>query len=91
MRFSIVDDTTRARQSMKARLEVGHPSEDVREAGNGTEAVQLAEEFQPDFMFYDEFQIHRRIRPDLIGALYRWPISHCAIRLYTSWAAVTKF
>ncbi|HUH98949.1 MAG TPA: hypothetical protein VLZ89_16430, partial [Anaerolineales bacterium] len=80
MRFLIVDDTTRARQRMKALLEVWHPSEEVREAVNGTEAVKLAKEFQPDFIFHNLFQIHRHIRPDLIGAFYGWPISNCAIR-----------
>jgi len=53
MRFLIVDDTARARHSMRALLEVWHPLEEVREAACGTEAVQLAEEFQPDFIFMD--------------------------------------
>jgi CheY-like chemotaxis protein len=53
MRFLIVDDTVRARQSMKALLEVWHPHEELREAANGTEAVQLAEEFQPDIILMD--------------------------------------
>jgi len=53
MRFLIVDDTARARQSMKALLEVWHPHEEVREVANGIEAVELAEEFQPDFILMD--------------------------------------
>lgn len=53
MRFLIVDDTARARQSMRALLEVWYPKEEVREAANGTEAVQLAEEFQPDLILMD--------------------------------------
>jgi CheY-like chemotaxis protein len=53
MRVLIVDDTSRARQSMKALLEVWHPLEEVREAANGTEAIQLAEEFQPDLILMD--------------------------------------
>jgi DNA-binding NarL/FixJ family response regulator len=53
MRFLIVDDTSRARQSMRALLEVWHPHEEVREAANGTEAVQMAEEFQPDIILMD--------------------------------------
>jgi NarL family two-component system response regulator LiaR len=53
MRFLIVDDTSRARQSMKALLEVWHPLEEVREAANGSEAVQLAEGFQPDIILMD--------------------------------------
>ena len=53
MRFLIVDDTIRARQSMKALLEVWHPHEEVREATNGIEAVQLVAEFQPDIILMD--------------------------------------
>jgi DNA-binding NarL/FixJ family response regulator len=53
MRVLIVDDTSRARKSMKALLEVWHPFEEVREAANGSEAVQLVEEFQPDIILMD--------------------------------------
>ncbi len=53
MRVLIVDDTARARQSMKALLEVWHPLEEVREAANGTEALEMAEEFQPDIILMD--------------------------------------
>jgi CheY-like chemotaxis protein len=53
MRVLIVDNTSRARQSMKALVEVWHPLEEVREAANGTEAVQLAEEFQPNIILMD--------------------------------------
>ena len=53
MRVLIVDDTSRARKSMKALLEVWHQSEEVREAANGIEAVQLVEEFQPDIILMD--------------------------------------
>ncbi len=53
MRVLIVDDTSRARQSMKALLDVWHKPEEVCEAANGTEAVQMVEEFQPDFILMD--------------------------------------
>jgi CheY-like chemotaxis protein len=53
MRVLIVDDTSRARRSMKALLEVWHPFEEVREAANGSEAVQLAEDFQPNIILMD--------------------------------------
>jgi CheY-like chemotaxis protein len=53
MRVLIADDTSRARRSMKALLEVWHQLDEVREAANGTEAVQLAEEFQPDIILMD--------------------------------------
>ena len=53
MRVLIVDDTARARQSMKALLEVWHPLEEVREAANGTEALELAEKFRPDIILMD--------------------------------------
>lgn len=53
MRVLIVDDTSRARQSMKALLEVWHQLEEVREAANGSEAVQLVEDFRPDVILMD--------------------------------------
>jgi CheY-like chemotaxis protein len=53
MRVLIVDDTPRARQSMKALLEVWHQLKEVREATNGTEAIQVVEEFQPDVILMD--------------------------------------
>jgi DNA-binding NarL/FixJ family response regulator len=53
MRFLIVDDTSRARKSMRALVEVWHPREELREASNGIEAVQFAEEFQPDIILMD--------------------------------------
>ena len=53
MRFLIVDDTSRARQSMKALLEVWYPLEEVREAKNGAEAVQLVDDFRPDVILMD--------------------------------------
>jgi YesN/AraC family two-component response regulator len=53
MRFLIVDDTSRARHSMKALLEVWNLAEEVCEAENGMEALRLAEEFQPDVILMD--------------------------------------
>jgi len=53
MRFLIVDNTTRARQSMKALLEAWCQTAEVREAMNGAEAAQMAEEFQPELVLMD--------------------------------------
>ena len=53
LRVLIVDNQPRARQSMKALLDAWHQVEEVREAANGIEAVQLAEEFQPDIVLID--------------------------------------
>jgi DNA-binding NarL/FixJ family response regulator len=53
MRFLIVDDTSRARHSMKALLEVWNLVDDVCEAENAGEALQLAEEFRPDIILMD--------------------------------------
>jgi CheY-like chemotaxis protein len=53
MRVLIVDDTSRARRSMKALLEVWYPHEMVCEAANGIEAVQVVEDFQPDAILMD--------------------------------------
>jgi DNA-binding NarL/FixJ family response regulator len=38
---------------MRALLEVWYPQEEVREATNGTEAVQYSEEFQPSIILMD--------------------------------------
>jgi CheY-like chemotaxis protein len=53
MRFLIVDDTSRARQSMKALLEVWHPHEQVYESVNGIEAIRMVSEIQPDLVLMD--------------------------------------
>ena len=53
MRFLIVDDTSRARRSMRALLEVWYPLQEVCEAENGMGAVKMAEEFQPDIILMD--------------------------------------
>jgi len=53
MRFLIVDNQPRARQSMAALLGAWYPAAEVQEAGNGYEAVQLAEEFQPQLILMD--------------------------------------
>jgi two-component system response regulator DesR len=53
MRFLIVDDTSRARQSMKALIVVWYPLAEVLEAANGAEALRLAEDFQPDIVLMD--------------------------------------
>jgi DNA-binding NarL/FixJ family response regulator len=53
MRFLIVDDTARARKSMRALLEVWRPQDELREAATGTEAVHLAKEYQPDLILMD--------------------------------------
>jgi CheY-like chemotaxis protein len=53
MRVLIVDDTSRARQSMKALLDVWYQLEEVREATDGTEAVDVVEEFLPDVILMD--------------------------------------
>ena len=53
MRVLIVDDTSRARQSMKALLEIWHRPEEIHEAANGYEAVQSIETFQPDIVLMD--------------------------------------
>jgi CheY-like chemotaxis protein len=53
MRALIADNTPRARQGMRALLEVWYQWDEVREAVNGAEAVQLAQEFQPDLILMD--------------------------------------
>jgi DNA-binding NarL/FixJ family response regulator len=53
MRFLIVDDTSRARKSMRALLDVWYQTNEVCEATNGAEAIQLIEDFQPDVVLLD--------------------------------------
>jgi CheY-like chemotaxis protein len=53
MRFLIVDDTARARQSMKALLEVWGFADELYEAVNAAEALRFAEECQPDIILMD--------------------------------------
>ena len=53
LRILIVDDSARARQSIKALLGT-HPAVDaLREATNGCEAVALAETWTPDAVLMD--------------------------------------
>jgi CheY-like chemotaxis protein len=53
MQVLIVDDESRARQSMKALLGVWYPETEVHEAADGWEAVRLAETLQPDLILMD--------------------------------------
>jgi two-component system NarL family response regulator len=53
MRFLVVDDTSRARKSMKALIEVWYPHSEICEANNGAEAVQLIDDFQPELVLMD--------------------------------------
>jgi DNA-binding NarL/FixJ family response regulator len=53
MRILIVDNQPRARQSMRALLSAWYHAAEIREAADGYEAVQLAEEFQPEVILMD--------------------------------------
>jgi CheY-like chemotaxis protein len=53
MRFLIVDDTSRARHSMKALLEVWNLVDEIWEAEDGPEALRLTEEHLPDIILMD--------------------------------------
>lgn len=53
MRVLVVDNQARARHSLKALLDAWHEVEEVREAANGREALQAAEEFHPDVILMD--------------------------------------
>jgi DNA-binding NarL/FixJ family response regulator len=53
MRILIVDDQPRARQSMKALLGAWYQLEEVCEAADGAEAINLVEECQPDIILMD--------------------------------------
>jgi CheY-like chemotaxis protein len=49
----IVDDQPRARQSLRALLSTWPPAAEIREAGDGQEAIQLVQERQPDIVLMD--------------------------------------
>ena len=49
----IVDDQPRARQSVRALLSTWPPAAEIREAGDGREAIQLIQERQPDIVLMD--------------------------------------
>ena len=49
----IVDDQPRARKSLKALLSTWPRAVEIREAGNGREAVQMVNEFRPDVVLMD--------------------------------------
>lgn len=53
LRVLIVDNQLRARQSMRALLNAWYQFGEVREASNGTAAVKMTEEFQPDLILID--------------------------------------
>jgi DNA-binding NarL/FixJ family response regulator len=53
MRILIVDNQVRARQSLLALLNAQRNIEEMREATNGKQAVQVAEEFKPDLILMD--------------------------------------
>jgi CheY-like chemotaxis protein len=53
MRVLVVDDQPRARQSMRAVLGAWRCVDEVREAADGAEAVELAESFAPDVILTD--------------------------------------
>ncbi len=53
LRVLIVDDQPRARRGMKALLGVWYPGVEVREAADGSEAVQLAVKWRPDAVLLD--------------------------------------
>lgn len=53
IRVLIVDDQPRARKSVRALLSTWNGVLEIREAGNGREAVRLVEELPPDLVLMD--------------------------------------
>jgi DNA-binding NarL/FixJ family response regulator len=76
IRLLIVDDQPRARQSLKALLATWSEVEEVREASNGQQAIQLVEESQADVVLMDV------LMPEMDGLQAtrliksRWPQVH---------------
>ena len=86
MNVLLVDNASKTRQSMKALLEIWFSLEQVREASDGTEAVQQAGEFQPDLILME-------VRMPTLSGLEatrqikaRWPqIKIVILSLYTDY------
>jgi YesN/AraC family two-component response regulator len=53
LKVLVVDDQARARQSLRALLVTWPLAEEVREAVNGSEAILLVEQSQPDLVLMD--------------------------------------
>lgn len=53
LKVLVVDDQERARQSLRALLVTWPLAQEVKEARNGTEAVALIEQSQPDLVLMD--------------------------------------
>ncbi len=53
MRFLIVDDSSRARQSLRALLDIYAEDAEVQEAENGLEALLCIDESSPSVVFMD--------------------------------------
>jgi DNA-binding NarL/FixJ family response regulator len=87
----IVDDQPRARQSLRALLSTWPPAAEIREAGDGHEAIQLIQERQPDIVLMDvrmpEMDGLQATR--LIKA--RWPqIRVIVLTMYSEYEAEAK-
>jgi CheY-like chemotaxis protein len=53
IRVLIVDHRFRARRSLKALLSAWHRALEIREAGDGRDALQLVQEFRPDVVLME--------------------------------------
>ncbi|OHD22227.1 MAG: hypothetical protein A2064_14460 [Spirochaetes bacterium GWB1_66_5] len=53
MRILLADDQKRTRQSLKALLSTSLPGAEIWEAGDGAEALKLAEEIRPRLVVMD--------------------------------------
>jgi DNA-binding NarL/FixJ family response regulator len=53
MRVLITDDQKQTRKSLRLLLKTFPPIEEIREAANGSEAVRLIPELQPDLVIMD--------------------------------------
>jgi DNA-binding NarL/FixJ family response regulator len=79
MRVLVVDDQPRARQSLKALLATWPQVEEIREACNGQQAIQLVEESQSDIVLMDV------LMPEMDGLQAtrliksRWPKIHVIV------------
>jgi two-component system, NarL family, invasion response regulator UvrY len=73
MRILIADDQKRARQSLRALLSASLPEMEILEAGNGAEALRVAEAAQPRLVVMD---IHMPVIDGLAATRdirSRWP------------------
>jgi DNA-binding NarL/FixJ family response regulator len=86
LRILIVDDQPRARKSLRALLSTWPQVGEIREAGDGREAVQLAGELQPDVVLMDARMPEIDGLEATVQIKARWPqVKVIVLSMYTEY------